>query len=368
MSAALPRRHSAVSASVLFGVGSWGLGHATRDLPLILGLLGAGHRVTVLGSGTSLALLRRELGDRCRYLEIPGMRVPLGRTPFRFYFKYTLTLPLIWWETLRQRAFVQRLLASERFDVVVSDNRYGVWSWRVPSILIAHGLRFIAPGRNHLLELGLEWVNARCFRGFRWIAVPDFECNDLSGDLSHGLRFYDRGKIAYLGLLSSVEPADVPMDLDVFISISGPEPQRTLLERQVLRQLPRVPAHGLVALGSPQSAPRADIGGWHIEPYLDRRQQASAMNRCCLAVVRGGYTTLMELAALGKPAVLIPTPGQTEQEYLASYQAGLGRFFQAEQQTLDLSRLAQGRPPNPYQPAHLTAASVDRFLDLVASC
>jgi len=351
---------------VLFAVGSWGLGHATRDLPLIQGLVEAGCAVTVLGSGASLRLLRGELGASCEFIEMPGMRVPLGRTPFRFYFKYTIMLPLIWWDTIRQHGELERLLSAERFDALISDNRYAAWSRTVPSYLVAHGLRFIAPGRKRLLELGLEHFNAFCFRHYRRILVPDFETDDLSGDLSHRLRFYPPDQVRYLGLLSSVQPRHRERDLDVFISISGPEPQRTILERTVTRQLASVPARGLVALGRPGVAERRQVNGWELAGYLDRSQQEEAMNRSRLAVVRAGYSTIMELAELGRPAVLIPTPGQTEQEYVAEYLSGQGHHFAADQASFDLAAaLASGQPLRPYAPPHLTARSVKLFLEEV---
>lgn len=353
-------------ARVLFAVGSWGLGHATRDLPLIRGLVAAGQRVTVLGSGASLRLLRAELGAACEYLEMPGMRVPLGRSPFRFYFNYTVTLPIIWRDTIRQHVELEGLLAQGGFDVLISDNRYAAWSRRLPSYLVAHGLRFIAPGRKRLLELGLEHFNAAWFRPFTRILVPDFETNDLSGDLSHRLRFYPADQVRYLGLLSSVRPRKTPRDLDVFISISGPEPQRTILERKIHCQLGSVAARGLVALGRPGVATRHSLDAWEIAGYLDRHEQEEAMNRCRLAVVRAGYSTVMELAELGRPAVLIPTPGQTEQEYVAEYLAGRGHHFAADQAGFDLgATLERGEPPEPYQPPHVTATSVQRFLDEV---
>jgi len=96
----------------------------------------------------------------------------VGRSPFRFYFKYTVTLPVIWWDTWRQHLELEALVAAHRFDAIVSDNRYAAWNDRVPSYLLAHGLRFIAPGRNHLLELGLEWFNALAFHHYRRILVP----------------------------------------------------------------------------------------------------------------------------------------------------------------------------------------------------
>ena len=353
-------------AQVLFAVGSWGLGHATRSLPLIRGLLAAGQRLTVLASGAGLQLLETELGGSCEFIDFPGMRVPLGRTPFRFYLKYTLTLPIIWWDTWRQHVHLQALLRPRRFDLLVSDNRYAIWSRQAPSYLLAHGLRFITPRRSHILELGLERFNALAFRPFRRILVPDFEQHDLSGELCHRLRFFEPERVRYLGLLSSVSSNQSAADLDAFVSISGPEPQRSILERTVLRQLAAAPARGLVALGRPGVDERRSIGGWQIAGYLGRKEQQQAMNRCRLAVVRAGYSTIMELAELGRPAVLIPTPGQTEQEYVTDYLAGRGHAYAAAQSSLDLARLlAAGAPARPYVPPHLTERSVELFLDEV---
>lgn len=359
-------RGMGVGARVLFAVGSWGLGHATRDLPLIRGLVGSGCKVTVIASGASLELMRRELAADCDLVEFPGMRVPLGASPFRFYFKYSVSLPLIWLETVRQHAQLDDLLAAERFDLLISDNRYAAWSRRLPSFLIAHGLRFIAPGRRRVLELGLERFNASWFRPYRRILVPDFERDDLSGDLSHGLRFYPDDQVRYVGLLSSIGRQRATPGLDVFVSISGPEPQRSLLERTVLPQLAVADVRGLVALGRPGMAQRGHVNGWEIAGYLDRREQAEAMNRCRLAVIRAGYSTIMELAELGKPAVLIATPGQTEQEYVTEYLSARGHFFAAGQSELDLpDAIASGPVPHPYEPPHLTDVSVSRFLEEV---
>jgi UDP:flavonoid glycosyltransferase YjiC (YdhE family) len=359
-------RRAPVQARVLFAVGSWGLGHATRDLPLLRGLVEAGQSVTVVASGASLTLLQAELGGACDYIEFPGMRVPLGRSPFRFYFKYTVSLPVIWWDTFRQHVDLDHLLRSDRYDLLVSDNRYAAWSRKLPSYLIAHGLRFIAPGRKRVLELGLERFNARAFAPFKRILVPDFESNDLSGDLSHGLLFYSHDQIRYLGLLSSVQRLDTPVDRDAFISISGPEPQRTILERTVLRQLAATPGRGLVALGRPGMPHRGEVNGWEIAGFLGRQEQAEAMNRSRLAVVRAGYSTIMELAEIGKPAVLIPTPGQTEQEYVTEYLSSAGHHFAALQEALDLPvAVVGGVPPRIYEPPHLTATSVERFLEEV---
>ncbi|MHB8619188.1 MAG: glycosyltransferase, partial [Chloroflexota bacterium] len=148
------------------------------------------------------------------------------------------------------------------------------------------------------------------------------------------------------------------------VSISGPEPHRSLLERAVLRQLPALGRSGVLALGRPGPVRHWRTGTWEVYSYLDRADQGRMMHACRLAIVRAGYTTLMELAQAGKPAVLIPTPGQTEQEYLAAYHQRLGHHVQARQQDLSLpDLLTRGLPVAPYAPPHLTDVSVGRFLN-----
>ncbi len=352
---------------ILFAVGHWGLGHATRDLPLIGGLLAEGCEVIVACDGPPLEVLRRELGGVCEVLRLPGSPIPLASTPLRFYARYTLLLLPMWRSMLAQHAETERLVRQRRVDLVVSDNRYGCYSRQIPSYLIAHGIRFIAPFGGWWMEPLLEYFNYRAFRPFTRLIVPDFVEDSLSGALSHDLRFVTPDRLAYIGPLSSLRRCPGDADLDYFISISGPEPQRSRLEQRLLEQVRRLSGRGVMALGRPGEG----FLGWHgncgVYAYLDRCAQEEMMNRARLVVSRSGYTTVMELAELGKHALLIPTPGQTEQEYLGRYHQQRRRAPMVTQAALqletDMRRVQAGF--RGFQAPWGTARSVSHFLDVV---
>jgi UDP:flavonoid glycosyltransferase YjiC (YdhE family) len=352
---------------ILFAVGHWGLGHATRDLPLIRGLLAEGCEVIVGCDGPPLEVLRRELAGVCEVLRLPGSPIPLASTPLRFYTRYTLLLLSMWRSRASQHAEVERLVRQRRVDLVISDNRYGCYSQDAPSYLVAHGIRFVPPFGDWWLGPSLEYFNYRAFQPFARLIVPDFAVDSLSGALSHDLRFVAPERLAYIGPLSSVRRRPLAEDLDYFITVSGPEPQRGLLEQRLLEQVSRLPGRGVMALGCPGDG----FLGWHgtcvVYAYLDRAAQEEMMNRARLVISRSGYSTLMELAELGKRALLIPTPGQTEQEYLGAYHQARGAAPMVTQAALHLESDIQ-RAQAGFRGFHApwgTEQSVAHFLDVV---
>jgi uncharacterized protein (TIGR00661 family) len=356
-------------AKILFAVSSWGLGHATRDLVLIQALLQQGHQVTVISTGRALTLLQRELGDQCEFIDWPDGPKPLAASETLAYAKFTLALPLLLRSILVEHQTLQELLATRKFDRIVSDFRYGIYSSKVPTYLISHGLRLIAPNRNPTIELAFELFNARWFEPMRRILVPDFETPSLAGDLCHNLRFFDADKLEYIGILSSICQRDVEQDISYFISVSGPEPQRSIFERMVLRQAASLPGRVVVALGRPEedTKPRI-VGSVEVYNYLDRRRQEEMMNRAQVVVTRSGYTTLMELTELQKRALLVPTPGQTEQTYLARYHRSLGTYFSVDQSKLNLLRdTGRAAAFSGFRPPHRTREAVEKFLSIVTS-
>ncbi|MDQ7820626.1 MAG: glycosyltransferase family protein [Armatimonadota bacterium] len=339
---------------ILYGVGSWGLGHATRSLAVLERLLAAGAEVTVVSAGRALALLRRELGDRCALLAWPDVPQTLGRTAWGFYLRSALAVPAMLRVMAAERAATAALHRHRRFDRIVSDNRYGIQHRDVPSFHVAHSLRFLAPGRVRLIELLLEAFNCRWFGRLRKVIVPDSPQDRLAGDLAHDLRVFPPSLLAYVGPLCSVRPLPLPEDVDVFVTLSGPEPQRTLLERRILRQVRGLEGRVVVALGRPEDA-GGGLGGAEVYPYLDRRRQQEMLARARVVVSRSGYTTVCELATLGKRAVLVPTPGQTEQAYLARYHDLRGAVRAASQDALDLARDTAAAAARPGLRATVTA-------------
>ena len=162
--------------------------------------------------------------------------------------------------------------------------------------------------------------------------------DNLTGALSHSGKIVNHPKLCYLGIYSSIYKQDIEINIDILFSVSGPEIQRTLFEELILEQLPTIPGKKVVVLGkSGNNLEYEEYEDTKIYNYVNRCKMNELMNKAKFVVCRSGYTTVMELIALGKPALLIPTPGQTEQEYLAQHYQKTGLFHIAEQKSLNLS-------------------------------
>jgi hypothetical protein len=201
------------------------------------------------------------------------------------------------------------------------------------------------------------------------VLVPDYGRDSLTGRLSHDLRFVPKKKIVYIGILSqAVRDASVRKDVDLFVSISGPEPQRTEFEKTLLPQLRsirgRTAKRIVVTLGKPEQPGMTTTGNMTIHGFLPAQEQARMLNRAETVITRSGYTTLMELAELRvRRMLLIPTPGQTEQVLLAERFEERGWCPSASQYGLDLVReLARTTRAKGVPLQWSTKESVKRFL------
>lgn len=352
---------------ILFAASSWGLGHATRDLILIRALTDAGHSVTVLSTDRALKLLRGELSDRCDYIDFPDIPKSLGHTSASFYIKMTMALPQVFRTFWREHRFVEEMCRPGGFDRVVSDSRYGVWSSSVPSYHLMHTLHQIMPFRARPVEWIIESLQQRILSGARKVLIPDQEENGLAGELCHDLVAFRRDQIEYLGILSSVLKMPVEQDVDYFITVSGVEPQRSVLEGKVLKQARDLDGRVVITLGRPDLPfSLSDDGRLAVYSYLGRRRQAEMMNRARVVVSRSGYTTLMELAELGKRALMVPAVGQSEQEYLADLHERRGTMHSVPQGKLSLARdLVDAERYPGLVGVRPTCEAVEKFLRIV---
>lgn len=352
---------------ILFGTSSWGLGHATRDLVLMRALLAEGCDLTVVSSGGALDVLRRELAPSCSYLDWEDIPTSVATTGWGFYAKTVANIPQILQTWFAEKRRLRQLLSQQAFDAIVSDHRYGLVTSAVPCYFLTHSPRYIAPWRDPFMEAAMEGFISRWLAPVTRVLIPDDEEGGLSGDMSHKLRFFPADKRVYLGILSSLRRRQLPRDVDVFISLSGPEPQRTKLEELVIGQLRELEGLRVVlALGKPGGSARTCPDHVEVYPYLDRSGQEEIMNRSRLVICRSGYTTLMELAEIGQRALLTPTPGQSEQVYLAKTLKKRGLFYSVKQGELDLARdMPRARKYPGYRPRRTTEASVQRFLETV---
>ena len=350
---------------------SWGLGHATRDLPIIRDFLARGHHVTVAAEGRALALLKQEV-PQCDFVELRDYPTPYSSGRY-FVPKFLAMAPAMLAAIERETVNVRRLLRKQKFDLILSDNRFRVRSDGTPSFVISHQLRFMTPPSIHYMDTVTEFFNYLYLAPFDRVIVPDVAhpTENLSGRLSHQTRWLKpSGKVYYAGVMSSTARMNVPQDVDLFISVSGPEPQRTQLEQIILQRAPDVRADRIViALGKPETRETRRLNERiTVHSFLDRAGQQEMLNRARLVVCRSGYTTVMELAELGKKALMIPTPGQTEQEYLGRYYAERGYFHSVSQYELDLERdVEKARQMTGVPFACDTRANVERlYRDLFA--
>lgn len=320
---------------MLFGVCAWGLGHATRTLPIIRRTIEEGHEVTVVSSGRALSMLRQELGDGPTFAHLEDYRPPETLNPSFLVLASLLRFPVYLTAMYNEHDYVKRFLSEKRTDVIFSDNRFGFYSRDVPSYFMGHQLRILNPLGNRVLENGTEVYNKWFLDRYAGVLVPDFEEDGLAGRLAHDLSIIDERHLNYIGILSEFSYRPTVQDVDVFVSISGPEPQRSSFERLVLGQLEGYKGRVVVSLGKPEVNGHRGV---NLNSYLSREEREELLNRSKIVVSRSGYSTLMDLFAMKKKGFLIPTPGQLEQEYLAEHHMQRKTFYSVPERELDLPR------------------------------
>jgi UDP:flavonoid glycosyltransferase YjiC (YdhE family) len=317
---------------------NWGLGHATRDIPVIKNLLHHNHEVTIAACGNALAVLEQEFPD-CRCIEFPDYPVPYSSSRF-FLPKFVGSLPFILKAISDERKNLERILAHDSYDLIISDNRLGVYSSEIPSVFITHQLHYHLPLVLWPAELLAVALNGFHHGKYRHIIVPDNPPSRtaLAGKLSCPGTDATKKRVYFSGILTSTHRCEGEEDLDYLIMVSGPEPQRKRLEEILLDQVPGLVGTRVILLGSPgDHALREQSDTCRVIPYASTACKEALMNRAKFIICRSGYTSMMEIAELGKRhALFIPTPGQTEQEYLSGYYEKKGWFHSQSQYRLNL--------------------------------
>jgi uncharacterized protein (TIGR00661 family) len=321
---------------IIYGVCSWGLGHATRSLPVIRKLISEKNSVTVISNGRSLEVLKKELGEDACYVDIPDYPMLVSENTRQF-----LAKSMVYWPVFIKRienglAQLQKILNQKHYDCIISDARYDMYSKKIPSFFISHQMRIMNPLQIKMFERTMERFNLFFFKRYVGVMVPDFKDNNLSGDLSHNLKRIDENAIHYVGVLSDFTKRPMKKDIDYLISISGPEPQRSILEEKLVSQVNELEGNVVMTLGKVEKY--SIVKKKHLTTYsfVTKELREELLNKAKLVVSRSGYSTIMDLAVVGTKALFIPTPGQIEQEYLSKYHNELGTFYSVLQDAIDL--------------------------------
>lgn len=291
---------------------NWGLGHATRCIPIINALLKENFIPIIASDGSALELLRKEFPNLLS-IELPSYHVTYSKNGKRFKLKLLKDSPKLLKAIKEEKKAISRIIERNDIAGIISDNRLGVRNKKVPSVFITHQL--------HVLSGNTSWLSTKIhqkfIKKFDTCWVPDVkEEPNLSGKLGHVKSF--NIPTEYIGPLSRFRPNDSVIKNNLMVLLSGPEPQRTLLEQKLLLELKNYLGKIIFVKGiMAQEQTKENVDNMSIYNFMTSDLLEKAINESALIISRSGYTTVMDLAKLNKKAFFIPTPGQFEQEYLA---------------------------------------------------
>ncbi|HRI60422.1 MAG TPA: glycosyltransferase [Saprospiraceae bacterium] len=311
---------------------NWGLGHVARCIPLIQALRRMGAEVLLASDGGALRLLKAEFPQLPAY-DLPSYRIRY-ESP-NMVRNIAWQLPRIVYAIRSEQWATEKLVREHDIHGIISDNRYGCFSTKANSVILSHQLHLRIP--NRFLEWTANHVLHQALRKFDAIWAPDVaEEPNLSGELSHGEPDV-HPNVRFIGPLSRLHPDGCESEYDVAIVLSGPEPQRTFLEQRLLEQAMLLPQKFIFIQGKTRAKEHYYVAeNVELVSYLTSQELNEVLLASEIIVCRSGYSSIMDLAALGKKALLIPTPGQTEQEYLADHFARQNTFLVQKQEEIDL--------------------------------
>lgn len=310
----------------------WGLGHTTRCIPLIQYLLQQGHGVTVAGN----ALQHKILNAACPgiiMLLLPGYEVKYSRSRKGFLWSILRQLPRLLRTVRREHQWLLNVTATQQVDGIISDNRYGLHHPELPAAIMTHQLE-VRTGMGNFFDRLLRPLHYRYLQRFGQCWVVDVAGTpNLAGSLSHPPVL--PAQTRYIGWLSHLQqPQAGPAGDYLLVVLSGPEPQRTILADRLWRQALLHQQQQIVFVEGNAAAGEREQQAAHIQwhAHLPGAALQPLLAGASMVICRSGYSTLMDLVLLGKKAILIPTPGQTEQEYLGRYLCDQGIFYSADQE------------------------------------
>lgn len=312
---------------------NWGLGHATRCIPIIRFLQKQNATVFLASDGRAFHLLKKE------FPELPIFQLPAYDITYRtsnMMWNMAWQFPKMMRAISMEKKEVAKIIAKEKIDIIISDNRFGIFSKKTYNVFMTHQINLPIP-IPLFRQIG-NWLNRKMIQRFDECWIPDFEGeSNLSGKLSHGNFSLKNTFTRYIGSLSRMEKVEKKIKRKAIIILSGPEPQRTFLEKKILHQAAELPFQFLLVKGQTEYKEHFFFNkNIEVISFLTSEKLNQAIAESKIVISRSGYTTLMDLVALGKKAILIPTPGQTEQEYLARHFFEQNIFFTASQKNFDL--------------------------------
>ncbi len=326
-----------ISKNILVAPLNWGLGHATRCIPIIRALLDNGDHPIIASDGQALELLKKEF-PQLPVIELPSYDVEYAEKGQHLKLKLLKDSPKVWKAIRAEHRLLPHLIHEYRLDGIISDNRLGLYTSTIPCVIMSHQLQVISGGTTWLsTQLHLHFI-----RKFNACWIPD---HDLAPNLTGKLSFNQDTSLrkVYLGPISRfVYSKQTQHKYDLLILLSGPEPQRGILEQKLMAQAKGYNGRVLFVAGIVEPTQTVvKKGNITYHNYLSSNGLQKALDRSKVVLCRSGYTSIMDLTALRKRAFFIPTPGQFEQEYLAAHMESQGIAPFATQDDFKMEMLEQ---------------------------
>lgn len=291
---------------------NWGLGHATRCIPIINALIKYNYLPIIASDGAALKLLKHEFPN-LQTIELPSYNITYSTSTKGFRWALLKNMPQIRAAVEKEHQITKSIVDNENILGIISDNRFGVYNQNIPSVYMTHQLQVLSGWSTWFSTK----IHQSIIKKFDACWIPDYEQTPyLSGIMGHDKSF--KNSITYLGPLSRFENSPLNMTFDVLIILSGPEPQRQLLEDKLRIVFQEYSGQVIMVRGVVEDfLTQETVNHMTIYNYLtsDALNELILKSRYILA--RSGYTSIMDLMHLKAKAFFIPTPGQWEQEYLA---------------------------------------------------
>lgn len=336
---------------------NWGLGHATRCIPVINELIEQGAEVILASDGRAYELLKSEFPS-LKIFQLAPYDVTYATE--KMALNIAGQLPKILLAIFREHKTLLKIINQENVQGVISDNRFGCYHGKIHSVFITHQLNIKIPLKP--VEMFTRLINRKVIDKFHECWIPDYNGKDnISGELSipKGIKH-----AKYIGPLSRFKKSVVAKEYDLAVLLSGPEPQRSILEKIIIDQVYDLPIKAIIVQGKTESYERQRDGNLEIVSYLKAEELNEIIMASDIIIGRSGYSTIMDLLALGKKAILIPTPGQTEQEYLAELFDKRKVFYTVDQKDFNLKEALE--KIKDFDPEHFHAVKHPSLKETIA--
>ncbi len=341
----------------------WGLGHATRCIPLIEALNALDYKIYIATSGPQEAILKQAI-PYAHFLPLAGYQIRYTKNKYLLFYALLWQLPKILFHIWQEHQWLKKAQQTYQFDIVISDNRFGFFHKKIASVFITHQL---------YLQTPFVWTS-RLYQKilYRWLKnftscwIPDIQsAPGLSGTLAHPTKmpttpFWYMGVLSRWNSVDKIKEEDAENEITFLAIVSGPEPQRSLFEKQIWEQGNALGKKFVLVAGLPGQSWYKKMSACGIcYHHLDSHDLATQIKKAKYIICRGGYTSLMELIGFQKKLILVPTPGQTEQVYLASHWRKLKWAVSIDAERFQLSNVLELAHNSPMEQPASTAFSIE---------